>query len=83
MTSQNRRLPGAARVVLTASASALLAACATSAPMDKPAAPAQVQPAPAAQAPAARPTYGTFGVDTAGMDKSVAPGDSFYRFVNG
>jgi len=87
MTSQNRRIPGAARVVLTASASALLAACATSAPMDKAAAPAQVQPAPAAppaaQAPSARPTYGTFGVDTAGMDKSVAPGDSFYRFVNG
>jgi putative endopeptidase len=87
MTSQNRRIPGAARVVLTASASALLAACATSAPMDKAATPAQVQQpapaAPAAQAPAARPTYGTFGVDTAGMDKSVAPGDSFYRFVNG
>jgi predicted component of type VI protein secretion system len=36
MTSQNRRLPGATRVVLTASASVWLAACATSAPMDKP-----------------------------------------------
>ncbi len=56
--------------------------------MDKAATPAQVQqPAPAtptaAPAPAARPTYGGFGVDTAGMDPSVAPGDSFYRFVNG
>ena len=34
-----------------------------------------------AAAPA--PTYGTFGIDTAGMDRSVAPGDDFFRFVNG
>jgi putative endopeptidase len=87
MTSKFRRIPSAARVVLTASASAWLAACATSAPMDKPAAPTQESPPPAAPAaapaPAPKPTYGSFGVDTAGMDKSVAPGDSFYRFVNG
>ncbi|WP_257456075.1 M13 family metallopeptidase [Archangium lipolyticum] len=86
MTSQNRRIPGAARVVLTASASALFAACATSAPMDKAAGPAPVTPPPAATATPAsspKPTYGSFGVDTAGMDPSVAPGDSFYRFVNG
>ncbi|KFA93793.1 M13 family metallopeptidase [Archangium violaceum] len=69
MTSQNRRIPGAARVVLTASASALLAACVTSAPMDKKA--------------AAPPTHGSFGVDTAGMNTAVAPGDNFYRYVNG
>ncbi len=84
MTAQKRRLPGATRVVLTASASALLAACATSAPMDKPAAAEQVKPAPAAPAASsARPVHGSFGVDTAGMDRNVAPGDSFYRFVNG
>ncbi|HEX8440994.1 M13 family metallopeptidase [Archangium sp.] len=86
MTSKFRRIPGAARVVLTASASAWLAACATSAPVEKAAAPTQVTPppaAPAAPAPGQKPTYGSFGVDTAGMDKSVAPGDSFYRFVNG
>ena len=70
MTSQKRRFPGAARrVVLTASASALLAACVTSAPMDKKA--------------AAPPAHGSFGVDTAGMSTAVAPGDNFYRFVNG
>ncbi|MFE8598768.1 M13 family metallopeptidase [Archangium violaceum] len=69
MTSQNRRIPGAARVVLTASASALLAACVTSAPMDKKA--------------AAPPAHGSFGVDTAGMNTAVAPGDNFYRYVNG
>jgi putative endopeptidase len=69
MKSQNRRLPRATRMVLTASASALLAACVTSAPMDKKA--------------AAPPAHGSFGVDTAGMNTAVAPGDSFYRFVNG
>jgi len=28
-------------------------------------------------------TYGTFGVDLAGMDRTVAPGDDFGRYVNG
>ncbi|HEV8407559.1 MAG TPA: M13 family peptidase, partial [Sphingomicrobium sp.] len=40
----------------------------------------------AAQAPAAsaaRPQYGAFGFDTAGMDKSVAPGDDFFEYANG
>jgi putative endopeptidase len=67
----------------------LLAGCAGSAPAEKaPAAPLQTQaaapaaaPAPAPAAP--KPTYGTFGFDTAGMDRSVKPGDSFYRFANG
>lgn len=30
-----------------------------------------------------KPELGSFGVDTAGMDKTVAPGDDFYKFVNG
>lgn len=37
----------------------------------------------AAPAKAAKPQFGTYGVDTAGMDRSVAPGDDFYKFVNG
>jgi putative endopeptidase len=40
----------------------------------------------AAQAPAARanaPQYGSFGFDAAGMDRNVAPGQSFYNFANG
>jgi putative endopeptidase len=40
----------------------------------------------AAQAPAARanaPRYGSFGFDAAGMDRDVAPGQSFYNFANG
>ena len=32
---------------------------------------------------ASRPTFGDFGVDEAGMDKSIAPGDDFYGYVNG
>ena len=32
---------------------------------------------------AAHPQIGAFGFDLAGMDRSVAPGDSFYRYANG
>ena len=31
----------------------------------------------------ARPQYGAFGFDTAGMDRSVAPGDDFFEYANG
>jgi len=45
---------------------------------------AQQQPAASTPAPAGdRPTYGTFGFDAAGMDRSVQPGDDFYGFANG
>lgn len=37
--------------------------------------------APAAAA--TTPKLGTFGVETANMDKTVAPGDDFYAYVNG
>ena len=32
---------------------------------------------------AAKPQLGDFGIDVAGMDKSVLPGDDFYKYVNG
>jgi len=59
-----------------------LAACSTT-PAAEPAA-TQVVPA-TVEAPAAapKPTFGTYGFDTAGMDTSVAPGDNFYTFANG
>nr|WP_224243525.1 M13 family metallopeptidase [Hyalangium gracile] len=72
--------------MFTVSASAWLCACASSAPVEKTAAPppqVQASASPAASANAPKPTYGTFGVDTAGMDLSVPAGDSFYRYVNG
>ena len=37
----------------------------------------------AAAAPAPTPTYGDFGFDTAGMDRSVTPGNDWGRFANG
>ena len=43
-------------------------------------------PAPSAPVSAAtegKPQYGTFGFDTAGMDRSVAPGDNFFDYANG
>ena len=52
---------------------------------------AQKAGAPAAPAPAAKPApkapgapqLGTFGVDLTAMDRTVQPGDDFYRYVNG
>ena len=43
-------------------------------------------PATTAAAPAvtpAKPELGSFGLDTAGMDTSVSPGDDFFAFTNG
>jgi len=42
-------------------------------------------PAPAQDAGPApsRPFYGAFGLDTAGMDRTAAPGDDFFRYANG
>jgi putative endopeptidase len=34
-------------------------------------------------APARKPTFGDWGVDLAGMDKSVKPGDDFFDYANG
>jgi putative endopeptidase len=44
---------------------------------------AQTAPVAAEASPLARPQYGTFGFDTAGMDRSVVPGDNFYQYANG
>jgi putative endopeptidase len=44
---------------------------------------AQTASPTAPAAAATTPKLGTFGVETANMDKSVAPGDDFYRYVNG
>ena len=37
----------------------------------------------AAPAVAGAPTYGRFGFDETGMDRSIKPGDNFYGFANG
>ena len=71
------------RVFALALATTALVGCATQAPPPPPPV-AEVVPArAAAPLPAPKPTYGTFGFDTAGMDKSVAPGDDFFAYANG
>ena len=62
-------------------AAAALGACESSAPPPAPASTATA-PTPTAQA-ASKPALGDFGFDTAGMDRSVAPGDDFYEYADG
>ncbi|PZP08183.1 MAG: peptidase M13, partial [Sphingomonas hengshuiensis] len=40
-------------------------------------------PQAGAAAPANGPEIGSYGFDTAGMDRSVQPGDDFFRFAGG
>src|SRR3954449_3682104 len=70
-------------VVLTAGT--ILGGCATREAQVAPPPVTAVTAETAGPAPASgpKPQYGTFGFDTAGMDTSVAPGDSFYQFANG
>src|SRR5918993_608799 len=70
------------RLLILLAAGSALAGCAASPP---PEVAAPVAPAEAAlpPAPAPKPELGTFGFDTAGMDRSVQPGDNFYMFANG
>jgi len=70
------------RVISLALGTTALAACATRAPLP-PVADVAPPPAAAESAPAPKPQYGAFGFDETGMDKSVQPGDNFYKFANG
>jgi putative endopeptidase len=67
---------GAALLASTAAA-VLLTGCAAVYGPDKAAPVAEVA------VPAAKAQLGNFGFDSAGMDRSVAPGDDFYAFANG
>jgi endothelin-converting enzyme/putative endopeptidase len=40
-------------------------------------------PALAQMATPGKPVMGTFGIDTAQMDRAIKPGDDFFRYVNG
>ncbi len=67
-------------------AGTILGGCATR-PAPVPPAPAEAAaapaPAPVVAPVAPKPTYGTFGFDPAGMDRSVAPGNDFFEYANG
>jgi putative endopeptidase len=71
------------RIMVFLAAGTALAGCAgrTAPPADV-SAPATAEAAPAA-APAPKAQIGSYGFDTAGMDTSVLPGDSFFGFANG
>jgi len=76
------------RLLTLLAASTALSACATShvTPAERAEQTAIVADAavgPVAPATADRPQIGSFGFDFAGMDRSVAPGDSFYTYANG
>ena len=73
------------RVIAFLAATTALAGCAANTVQPAPVAPAA--PAVAAAAPVAparpKPTYGTFGIDTSGMNTTVPAGDDFFEFANG
>ena len=63
-------------VLLAATAAIALAAAAD-------AAPAKRKPGHGSAAAAHKPQYGTYGFDTAGMDRSVTPGNAWGEYANG
>src|SRR3954463_12091976 len=52
-------------------------------PAPAPAPPAEPTPPPPPSPAKPKPEIGTWGFDTAGMDPSVPPGASFYRYADG
>ena len=73
------------RVVTFLAATTALAGCAANAVQPVPVLPATEASAPVVPVapPAPKPQYGTFGLDEAGMNRSVAPGDDFFEYANG
>jgi len=72
-------------LVVLAASTAFAGCSAPPPPVEVPVAPQEVTPVvPEPElAPAPKPTYGIFGFDSAGMDRTVLPGDNFYQFANG
>lgn len=70
-----------AALALAAVSTIALASCST--PDAEVATAPVATPAPVAAPARPAPQYGTFGLDTAGMDRSVAAGDDFYAYSNG
>lgn len=68
-------------VLTTLLAASALSACATTPPSQT----GNADPIAVTEtaAPAPKPEIGDFGFDVAGMDRSVKPGDNFYKYANG
>ncbi len=75
------------KIRLFAATLATVAGCGSSKPVATTTPPTAESPAVAAAAPAEpakpKPEIGTWGFDTAGMDTTVAPGESFFRYADG
>ncbi|MBW8815433.1 MAG: peptidase M13 [Caulobacterales bacterium] len=80
-------MPQSRKILLSAAAAGVLALAAGSADAANPAAPralfAATETAGGDAASLASPKYGTWGFDETGMDRSVKPGDDFFKFANG
>jgi putative endopeptidase len=82
MIVMNIRLFGSVALIALASAALTVPATAKEIKKGMPAKPAMVKVAAAGTA-ASKPVFGTFGMDTEGMNKAVKPGDDFFAFANG
>ena len=71
------------RVIAFLAVTTALAGCAARTAEVPPPAQAEAAAVTPAVPPAPKPQIGEFGFDETGMDKSVQPGDSFYKFANG
>src|SRR6478672_5125336 len=72
------------RAIAFLAASTILAGCAArTADVPPPPVVAEVTPPVPLVLAAPKPQYGDFGFDSAGMDRTVVPGDNFYLFANG
>jgi putative endopeptidase len=76
------RLLGSVALIALASAALTIPASAKEIKKAPSAKPAMVKTTAAGMA-TAKPVFGTFGMDTEGMNKSVKPGDDFFAFANG
>jgi putative endopeptidase len=74
------------RLLAACSAAVAVSACATTpkeAASPPPAAVAEAPPPAPAPPPKPKTEVGTFGFDVGGMDRSVKPGDDFFRYAVG
>lgn len=74
------------QLLVCLAATTILAGCATDpAPVEVAATPTAAQPVQVAEAApvAPKPLLGTFGIDTAGLNRAVAPGQDWVEFANG
>ena len=78
----NIRLFASAALIALASAALTVPAAAKEIKKGTTAKPAMAKTAAAGKA-TAKPVFGTFGMDTDGMNKTVKPGDDFFAFANG